>query len=146
MITGSFSEAMKAQGFLEMAELNFWPYGNANEFNIFDKWVFYCQHGEAECQYNFIETCAKKHISDPTQYFNFLSCVELHAEGTDYQGAVSECAKQAQFAKADDIMNCATGDDGLNLEHEIAVKTDALNPPHTYVPWVTVNDVFDENV
>ena len=58
MITTSFAEAMKADGFLDMAEINFWPYGNARETQTTSGWEFSCQHGTAECQYNFIETCA----------------------------------------------------------------------------------------
>jgi hypothetical protein len=28
---------------------------------------------------------------------------------------------------------------GNNLEHNVGDATEALNPPHTYVPWITVN-------
>ena len=31
MITGSFKEAFAAEGFLDMAEVNLFPYGNASE-------------------------------------------------------------------------------------------------------------------
>ena len=41
MITTSFAEAMKADGFLEMAEVNLWPYGNAHEKQDFKgNWEF----------------------------------------------------------------------------------------------------------
>ena len=65
LITTSFAEAMKAKGFLEMAELNFWPYGNAHETKSASGWTYTCQHGEPECQYNLIETCSKKLITCP---------------------------------------------------------------------------------
>lgn len=42
MITTSFAEAMKADGFLDMAELNFWPYGNARETETSSGWEFTC--------------------------------------------------------------------------------------------------------
>jgi interferon gamma-inducible protein 30 len=38
MITTSFAAAMKADGFLDMAELNFWPYGNAHESQTSSGW------------------------------------------------------------------------------------------------------------
>ena len=39
------------------------------------------------------------------------------------------------------IKNCSTTEMGNKLEHEMAVVTNNLNPPHKYVPWVTLNGV-----
>ncbi len=36
---------------------------------------------------------------------------------------------------------CSAGDLGVELEVEAATATAVLDPPHVYVPWVTVNDV-----
>ena len=38
-------------------------------------------------------------------------------------------------------MTCAKGDQGNKYEHMMAVLTGQLNPPHQYVPWVTLNGV-----
>lgn len=38
-------------------------------------------------------------------------------------------------------LRCCTGELGSELEVEAASQTRALRPPHTYVPWVTVNGV-----
>jgi interferon gamma-inducible protein 30 len=146
MITTSFADAMKADGFLDMAELNFWPYGNAHEKQTSSGWEFTCQHGAAECQYNYLETCAKNLVQCPVQYFNFLNCVETLDTTTDYEGVANKCGTEAQLGNLDDIMSCYKGTDAQALEHQIALKTEALSPPHKWVPWVTVNDVYDEAV
>ena len=42
------------------------------------------------------------------------------------------------------ILTCVNGPMGNKLEHEMAVKTGQLNPPHRYVPWVTLSGVSVE--
>lgn len=119
LITGSFTEAMKADGFLDMAEINLWPYGNAHEKQsaVTKKWSFTCQHGAAECQYNLIETCAKSMISCPMQSFNFMSCIESNDSGSNYVSVANKCASEHQVDNIADILTCYKGDEGLELEH-----------------------------
>ena len=58
-VTNNFKKAMETKGFLDMAEVNLHPYGNARErLNSKGEWDFTCQHGVAECQYNLLEACA----------------------------------------------------------------------------------------
>jgi interferon gamma-inducible protein 30 len=38
-------------------------------------------------------------------------------------------------------MQCFNGTLGNQLEHQMAVKTEALDPPHKYVPWIVLNSV-----
>ena len=35
---------------------------------------------------------------------------------------------------------------GKKLMHKLAVKTASLNPPHTYVPWLTINGQHNEKL
>lgn len=36
---------------------------------------------------------------------------------------------------------CTKSSAGNNLQHEMAVKTGNLKPPHEYTPWIVVNGV-----
>jgi len=37
------------------------------------------------------------------------------------------------------INSCATSEQGIGYEVEMAKATEVLQPPHTYVPWVVIN-------
>ncbi|KAK3749816.1 hypothetical protein RRG08_063099 [Elysia crispata] len=114
------------------------PYGNALERKVGDKWVFQCQHGEQECIGNVIETCAIAIVKDITKYFPFIHCMEQSE--LNPEEAAKKCSTSFPVPIAD-ILKCSKSEYGNKLEHEMAVKTDALQPPHKYVPWVTVNGV-----
>lgn len=111
------------------------PYGNAQERQYGNQWIFYCQHGQAECIGNLIETCALHHYPNQNVYMPFLHCVE-------YYGPTATNARYcASLQKMDYsvISSCAAGTEGNQLQHQMALKTEALSPPHQYVPWFTMN-------
>ena len=151
MVTNSFSKAFQTEGFLDMAEVEFVPYGNAKETETTSgSYQFECQHGYSECVYNIIEACALAKIEDPLVAFQYIDCIERSDESRDpqqdyYQVAIT-CCKLAKLSDATikAMEGCATGSEGTQLEHEAAVKTDALDPPHQYVPYVVVNGVHDD--
>ena len=37
-------------------------------------------------------------------------------------------------------------DEAITLQHGFAVETEALNPPHTYVPWIVADGVHTEDI
>ena len=117
------------------------PYGNAEESQESGKWVYNCQHGKEECIGNLIETCAIHLYPNASVYFPFIHCIETSP--TIPRTAAPSCAQKygLDYSK---IQSCASGDLGNSLEHEMALKTQALDPPHTYVPWVTLEGVHTD--
>jgi len=153
MITTSFNEAYRSEGFLDMADVLFVPYGNAEE-NQTDSgtYEFDCQHGPPECIYNIIENCALDKIEDPLTAFQYIECIEQNDESRDpkqdyYQVAIDCC----RLTNLDDdtvskMESCALGSEGMLLEHGAAVKSNSLDPPYNYVPYVVVNGEHSEDV
>jgi len=146
-ITKSLSKAVECEDFFDMVELNIFPYGNAFEKDGGDTWKFTCQHGPTECYGNALENCAKSYYTSE-QFWNWLVCLETRIEDSgDFDVTGEECANE-QDANWDDIHFCAWNATGNALSHESGVATENLDPAHTWVPWVTVNDghdVGDEN-
>jgi len=122
------------------------PYGNAEETKRGDKWVFQCQHGPNECLGNLIETCAISLLKNLSVSFPFVHCFEVSIERSGNPKSVAQhCAKSLGIDYAP-IEACVSGPQGNELEHEMAKKTDALEPQHEYVPWVTINGKHTEKI
>lgn len=119
------------------------PYGNAEEQKRGDHYEFTCQHGKEECVGNLIETCAIYVLKSFDSYFPFINCMES-SSSLPSRSAVT-CAQQLSVP-LDPIMACANGTQGNQLEHKMAVMTDALVPQHQYVPWVVLNGVHTEKI
>ena len=145
-ITTSFADAVKADGFFNMATLNLMPYGNAHETQTSSGWDFTCQHGEAECQWNLVESCSKNLISCPYKSLEFINCIETSDSGTNYEDLAKTCATSTEVDEIEDILSCYNGEDAVKFEHEIAEATEALSPSHTYVPWVVAQGVHSDDV
>lgn len=120
------------------------PFGNAEEKQEFGKWKFRCQHGPEECVGNVIETCAINITKDINIYFPFIHCME-NSTSEKPEKSAEKCSQHFKV-DYDAISKCAKGDMGNELEHQMALKTNALNPQHKYVPWVTINGVHTEDM
>lgn len=126
-----------------LAEVNFIPFGNAQE--KFDeatqKWLFTCQHKENECYGNLIETCAIN-ILGRVRSYEILICIEsnIFKYDKDFDEVLKNCVYDDR--QLESIKSCVSGDWGNKYQHEMAQKT----PEHKWVPWVVVDGVHDEYV
>jgi len=91
-----------------------------------------CQHGPDECEMNLIEACAMAlHKQDVMASSEFVYCLESG------KGTLSSCADYVNF-DADEIQECADGPLGVRVNEYFAKATAALDPPHTFTPWILV--------
>ncbi|NXY20514.1 GILT reductase, partial [Atrichornis clamosus] len=150
----------------EMLNITLVPYGNAQERNVSGKWNFQCQHGPEECLGNMIEACLMHEAKNFSTYFPVIFCLESGSSVTQNLDAVRPCprlscpflgdipvpltvpcvpfARQCLQIYAPEldrgrIAACVQGDTGVALMHRNAQLTEALDPPHQYVPWIVVN-------
>lgn len=145
-LVGNLKTAVNTPGFYDMATVTLHPYGNAHESaNAAGEWVFDCQHGPVECQYNVLEACALNQFKDA---FPFISCIEANNSSSAYDDVATKCAKDTGVADTDTsaLLTCFKGVQGNNLEHAYALATEALNPPHKYVPWFVVNGEHSDDI
>lgn len=63
----------------------------------------------------------------------------------DVKTVATQCAEKTQidFTK---ISSCMESSLGNQVQHKFAVETENLQPPHKYVPWVTVNGIHTEDI
>lgn len=57
----------------------------------------------------------------------------------------SKCAKQLNL-DFEALSSCANSVEGLAYEYLMGGETQALNPPHRGVPWITVNGKHTDNI
>jgi len=142
--TRSLKNFFAREGNEELAIINFVPYGNAKEAQRADgTFQFTCQHGEPECQGNLIETCAVN-VLDRTSANSFIVCLESTYSG-DFNAAKDKCLAHDQDSKSV-IDQCLASEAANALEHEMAQKTNSLQPPHRWVPWVVVDGAHDDKI
>jgi len=109
----------------EVLQVNFFPYGNAQTIKHKNGSIsFECQHGPQECYLNMVTACYLHHSSSTKQTMEFMRCMEK-----------THKAEQCSGAQWQTVNTCVEGEEGTKLMLEIAKATNALNPPHSYVPW-----------
>ncbi|XP_006649924.1 gamma-interferon-responsive lysosomal thiol protein-like isoform X1 [Oryza brachyantha] len=121
-------------GLIDAVDLRLVPYGNAH---VGANNTISCQHGGDECLLNTVEACAIDAWPDLRVHFRFIYCVESLV----VDGKRSEW--ESCFAKlnldAKPVTDCYKSERGHQLSLKYGRQTDALQPPHKYVPWVVVD-------
>uniref|UniRef100_A0A8C9MH26 Gamma-interferon-inducible lysosomal thiol reductase n=1 Tax=Serinus canaria TaxID=9135 RepID=A0A8C9MH26_SERCA len=118
----------------EMLNITLVPYGNAQERNVSGKLDFQCQHGPEECLGNMMEA------QNFSTYFALIFCLESGSSVTkNLEACLQIYAPEVDIGR---ISTCVQGDTGVALMHHNAQLTEALDPPHQYVPWITINGVW----
>ncbi|XP_039131966.1 gamma-interferon-responsive lysosomal thiol protein-like [Dioscorea cayenensis subsp. rotundata] len=121
-------------GLISYVDLHLVPFGNAE---IGSDGSITCQHGSDECFLNYIEACAISVWPDPHVHFSFIHCVENLVEQNLYN-QWSSCFRSTGL-NSQPVVDCYNKGTGSKLELQYAAQTNALQPPHQYVPWVLVD-------
>ncbi|XP_068637064.1 gamma-interferon-responsive lysosomal thiol protein-like [Aristolochia californica] len=132
-IVNHFANIFK-NGLLDIVDLKLVPYGNAR---LRSNDSISCQHGPYECLLNTVEACAINIWPDVHKHFSFIFCVESLVEEGKYTDWESCFQKTGLVSRL--VADCYTSGYGQKLELQYAAETSALEPPHTYVPWVVVD-------
>ncbi|KAM5583133.1 gamma-interferon-responsive lysosomal thiol protein [Rosa sericea] len=121
-------------GLISAVDLNLVPYGNAK---LGTNDTITCQHGPSECLLNTVEACAIETWPALNDHFPFIYCVESLVYEHKYPQWESCYEKLGLNSTL--IAECYNSGHGKELELKYAAETNALQPPHQYVPWVVVD-------
>lgn len=119
---------------ISIVDLRLVPWGNAR---LKGNDTFDCQHGPVECLLNTVEACAIDAWPQLNDHFPFIYCVEELVFEHKYLEWETCFEKLGLDSKP--INDCYSSGLGLKLDLQYAAETNALKPPHTYVPWVVVD-------
>ncbi|XP_027190767.1 gamma-interferon-responsive lysosomal thiol protein [Cicer arietinum] len=122
------------QDLISIVDLKLVPWGNAK---LRGNSTFDCQHGPNECLLNTVEACAIDIWPQLSKHFPFIYCVE----DLVYEGKRDEWESCYEKLGLDSTLidDCYRSEHGKELDLKYADETNALQPPHTYVPWVVVD-------
>mmetsp|Transcript_3077 Transcript_3077/g.8167 ORF Transcript_3077/g.8167 Transcript_3077/m.8167 type:complete len:240 (-) Transcript_3077:74-793(-) len=120
------------------------PYGNTK---VSDNGTYVCQHGPEECYLDLYENCVLHYTGyDVKQYWPFMKCADAivvsrfpNVDGIS-KAILDACNKELPpSVDPQKVAGCAHGSLGQELLRAARFQTEFLDPPHTYVPWVTLD-------
>ncbi|KQK22107.1 gamma-interferon-inducible lysosomal thiol reductase isoform X2 [Brachypodium distachyon] len=122
-------------GVIDAVELQLFPYGNAHVRGSNN--TISCQHGPDECLLNTVEACAMDAWPDLKVHFGFINCVEdlvMKRRRGEWESCFNKLGLDSKR-----VTDCYKSERGHELSLKFGKLTDALVPPHKYVPWVVVD-------
>ncbi|XP_045825027.1 gamma-interferon-responsive lysosomal thiol protein-like [Trifolium pratense] len=117
-----------------IVDLKLVPWGNAK---LRPNSTITCQHGPYECLLNRVEACAIDTWPQLNEHFSFIYCIEDLVY--DNRQEEWESCYEKLGLDSTRVNDCYRSEHGRELDLKYADETNALQPPHEYVPWVVVN-------
>ncbi|XP_055343009.1 uncharacterized protein LOC129591395 [Paramacrobiotus metropolitanus] len=120
------------------------PFGKATWHRLGAEYIFRCHHGPPECKGNRIQTCGYHFLKqqNETAALEFVYCT---MQAYDPSTVAERCAKKSGFSgKA--LLDCTRNSAGSHLQHKMALKTEALKPKLTWVPWLVIDGVHNDHI
>mmetsp|Transcript_27761 Transcript_27761/g.64140 ORF Transcript_27761/g.64140 Transcript_27761/m.64140 type:complete len:257 (-) Transcript_27761:42-812(-) len=119
------------------------PSGNVELTSVGDAQELNCQHGTDECHGNALHACAMK-VWEPENYLPVVMCMEATKpeSAEDIDKAFSSCAS-ARNLSIHEVTSCMEGTEVQSMMIGHYHATEALKPPHEWVPWVLLNGEHD---
>jgi len=107
-------------------------------------WNFACQHGPNECSGNLYQAClANAMKNDNALLVEVINCI---MSDISPHTATEKCMENLMITEPsyEEMDQCHSSEKGENLLHDFGVQTDALNPSCYFIPWITIDNVWDE--
>eukprot|EP00124_Ichthyophonus_hoferi_P002813 Ihof_evm2s211 gene=Ihof_evmTU2s211 len=146
-------KAATTPGLASLFTVDVIPYGNARVVynGSTDQYAWTCQHGTEECLGNIMMArqftfsvylciylgCAIAILENWETWLPYIVCLE-QTNPVSPAAAVKICAKEMNI-KHESIARCSNSKMGQKIQYANAVRTNDLNPPHQWVPWIVID-------
>merc|ERR1711973_730022 len=121
------------------------PAGNAE---ITDQFTIACQHGEKECEAGIMTACLLEKMDVGADTVPVVACIESMDTEPNDPNVTKQCMDSNGITNPlfDEVQRCANTQEGLGHFIFFIMRTQELNPPKEYVPWVLFNGVHNETM
>jgi len=127
-------------------DVSFFPYGNAESIQTHQhggRWSFKCQHAILECTGNMQIACILNlevlSLSDKTDLVSCIMSQEQPHSYVDPYKCIDEQDLDDKLMIMDLVKQCSISHFGEELLLAMGNATAALDPPHSFIPWITFN-------